>query len=412
MRYGAQGILRHYGLENRSVVMFLLASFLVQSTMGALNVILNLYILELGFTEEYAGMLLSVKLFTTGLVCIPAGIFCARLGVRRVLIMASGALGLGVIILSLTSNPLLLSIGAVLVGSAQAAKAVSVPLFLVENSSPRIRQNLFSLNFSMMMFANMAGNAMSGYLPMLWVNSLSGYIGTLQVYGAMALVSVLPLAFIASKGQTSAESIGSQLFQGLQLLRENKSMGRLMLCHAVVGFGAGLIVPLFNIFLSNRLGASSGQIGVIMSIAQVGTAIGGLLVPFIVARLGRVATVVVLRFASIPFLILIATLTNIYGVGAVFFLRSALMNMTNPVESNFAMEMVGQKRRAVWSSLLKTMDTLTRGFSVLAGGWLMARFDYSVPYFFTCGLYLVTVVAYWYWFKPLEQTDKQITAAV
>ena len=411
MTLDTRGLLRHYGLESRSVLMFLLASFLVQSTMGALNVILNLYILELGFSEEFAGILLSVKLFTTGLVCIPAGIFCARWGVRKALILATVALGLGVLILAFTSTPWLLSIGAVLIGSAQATKAVSVPLFLVENSSPRIRQNLFSLNFSMMMFANMTGNALSGYLPMLWLDPLSGYTGTLMIYGFMALLSVIPLFLIVAREQTSTEGMGSQLFQGLKMLRGERSMGRLMLCHALIGFGAGLIVPLFNIFLSNRLAATSGQIGVIMSIAQVGTAIGGLLVPFVVARLGRVATVVVLRFASIPFLILIATLTNIYGVGAVFFLRSALMNMTNPVESNFAMEMVGQSRRAVWSSLLKTMDTLTRGFSVLAGGWLMARFSYSVPYYFTCGLYFVTVIAYWYWFKPLEKPAQSSLSA-
>jgi len=390
--------------------MFFMASFLVQSTMGALNVILNLYILELGFSEDFAGMLLSVKLFTTGLVCIPAGIICSRWGVQRALLMASSALGLGVLVLSLTRQPWLLCFGAVLIGIAQATKAVSVPPFLVENSSPEIRQNLFSLNFSLMMFANMAGNALSGYLPMLWTSSLSGFAGTLRIYGVLALISTIPLFLIAASGSGRTEVKGTQLLQGFQGIWRQRSMARLLLGHALIGFGAGLIVPLFNIFMSNKLGASSGEIGVIMSVGQVATALGGLLVPLIVMRFGKVATVVVLRLASIPFLILIASLTSLYGVGGAYFLRTALMNMTNPVESGFAMDMAGQ-RRVEMSSLISTMDTFTRGISVLAGGWMMARFSYNVPYYFTCVLYFVTVVAYWAWFKPYNKSEAQFSQA-
>lgn len=402
MTFNARGLREYYGLENRSVVLFFLAAFLVQSTMGALNVILNLYILELGFSEDFVGMLLSVKLFTTGLVCIPAGLICTRWGVRRVLLLASAALALGVLMVALTAQPWLLLLGAVAIGAAQATKAVSVPPFLVENSSPQIRQNLFSLNFSLMMFANMVGNALSGYLPMFWSNAGAGYAGTLFFYGIVALVASIPLALIA-KGKPRTEDVGRiQLFQGFRDIWGQRNLARLLLAHALIGFGAGLIVPLFNIFMSNKLGASSGEIGVIMSVGQVATALGGLLVPLIVTRLGRVTTVATLRMASIPFLLLIANLPSIYGVGAAYLMRTALMNMTNPVESSFAMELAGS-RRVEMSSLVSTMDTATRGISVLAGGWLMARFSYSVPYYFTCALYAVTVLAYWVWFKPMNK---------
>lgn len=402
MRLSSQGLLGHYGLKNRSIVLFFLASFLIQSTMGALNVVFNLYILELGFSEEFVGMLLSVKLFTTGLICIPAGLICSRWGVRLALRLASASLALGVLVVSLTGQPWLLCVGAVLIGVAQATKAVSIPPFLVENSTPQLRQNLFSMNFSLMMLASMAGNAFSGYLPLFWTDPQAGYAGTLFFYGILALVSSLPLALIAKNKPSGAGAQGIPLFQGFKEIGRQRNMARLLLAHALIGFGAGLIVPLFNIFMSNKLGASSGEIGLIMSVAQIGTALGGLVVPLIVRRLGKIATVVVLRLSSIPFLILIANLTNLYGVGGAYFMRTALMNMTNPVESGFAMELA-EKYRVEMSSLISTMDTLTRGISVLVGGWLMARFSYNVPYYFTCGLYFVTVMMYWIWFKSMNK---------
>src|SRR5690606_33344238 len=125
-----------------------------------------------------------------------------------------------------------------------------------------------------------------------------------------------------------------------------------------------------NVFMSNKLGASTSQIGIIMSVGQIATALGGLLVPLVVRRLGQVATVVVLRLASIPFLLIIANAPNLQLLGAAYFLRTALMNMTNPVDSSFTMEMAGEKRVAM-SSLLSGMNTITRAISVLASGWIM-----------------------------------------
>lgn len=405
MNFLAQGIKKHYGLENRSILLFFLASFLVQAAMGSIGVLLNLYILELGFSEDFAGTVMSAKLFTTGLVCIPAGLICSRWGVGRVLAAGSAALGLGILTVSLTASPGLLLAGAVLIGSAMAIKAVSVPLFLVENSSPRTRQNLFSLNFALMMFANMAGTALSGYLPVFWENARAGLAGTLGLYGVLALISILPLAFIAPQRERTSNS-GSQGLLDLKFILKDKNLRRLLVSHSLIGFGAGLIVPLFNIFMSNKLGASSAQIGVIMSVAQIATALGGLLVPLVVGRLGQVATVVVLRLASIPFLIMIANLTNIYGVGAAYFLRTTLMNMTNPVESNLTMELAGSNRVGM-SSLLSSMNTITRAISVLAGGWIMVKYSYGVPYYFTCALYGITTLLFWAWFRPERQRETQ-----
>jgi len=393
----AQGLKQHYGLENKSLLQFFGASFLAQAAMGAIGVLLNLYILSLGFGEDFAGTVMSVKLFVTGIISIPAGFLTSRWGPGRTLMAASAALGAGIIAIAWTSQPGLLLAGAVLIGSAMAIKAVSVPVFLVLNSSPRVRQNVFSLNFSLMMFANMAGSVSSGYLSELWPGSREGLSGTLLAFGLVALASAVFLAFIP-RGKGSATASRSQEQLGLNSILRDKKLSRLVASHLLIGFGAGLIVPLFNVFMSNKLGASTSQIGIIMSVGQIATALGGLLVPLVVRRLGQVATVVVLRLASIPFLLIIANAPNLQLLGAAYFLRTALMNMTNPVDSSFTMEMAGEKRVAM-SSLLSGMNTITRAISVLASGWIMARFSYAVPYYLTCGLYAVTTLLFWRWFR-------------
>jgi MFS family permease len=400
-----QGIKKHYGLDNRSTLLFFGASFLVQAAIGAIGVLLNLYILALGFSEDFAGTVMSAKLLATGIVCLPAGLLCSRWGVSRTLIAGSAALGLGILLVSLTASPWLLLAGAVLIGSALAVKTVCVPLFLVENSSPRTRQNLFSLNFSLMMLANMAGTALSGFLPEMWTDTQAGLAGTLGFYGLLALISVLPLVLIASNKRVIPASRRQSILD-FPLILKDKNLVRLLITHSLIGFGAGFIIPLFNIFMSKKLGASPGQIGVIMSIGQISTALGGLLVPLVVNRLGQVTAIVVLRLASIPFLILIANINNLYGLGAAYFIRTTLMNMTNPAESSFTMELAGEKRVAM-SSLLSSMNTITRAISVLASGWIMTRYSYGVPYYLTCVLYAITTVLFLVWFRPQKQATNQ-----
>ncbi|NLY33027.1 MAG: MFS transporter, partial [Firmicutes bacterium] len=85
MKVHAQGLKQHYGLENKSLLQFFGASFLAQAAMGAIGVLLNLYILSLGFGEDFAGTVMSVKLFVTGIISIPAGFLTSRWGPGRTL---------------------------------------------------------------------------------------------------------------------------------------------------------------------------------------------------------------------------------------------------------------------------------------------------------------------------------------
>ncbi|MDD4079461.1 MAG: hypothetical protein PHP58_07115, partial [Eubacteriales bacterium] len=87
-------------------------------------------------------------------------------------------------------------------------------------------------------------------------------------------------------------------------------------------------------------------------------------------------------------------------------LRTTLMNMTNPVESNLTMELAGSNRVGM-SSLLSSMNTITRAISVLAGGWIMVKYSYGVPYYFTCALYGITTLLFWAWFRPERQRENQ-----
>ncbi len=125
--------------------------------------------------------------------------------------------------------------------------------------------------------------------------------------------------------------------------------------------------------------------------------------PILARRYGKVATVVGTQMASIPFLLMIALPPNIYAVGTALFMRSALMNMSNPIASNFSMEITDATKRGKMSSLMRISDSAARAFSAAAAGYIMLRWSYEAPYFVTSGFYLLASLVYWRAFRGREK---------
>src|SRR5262249_43875959 len=85
MLAGYLGALR---LFSRDVRLYLLTAVLIGLTVfgGIYTVLLNLYLLRLGYHSDFVGLVNAAGLLMVGLTCLPAGSLGARWGVRRTMI--------------------------------------------------------------------------------------------------------------------------------------------------------------------------------------------------------------------------------------------------------------------------------------------------------------------------------------
>jgi len=158
---------------------------------------------------------------------------------------------------------------------------------------------------------------------------------------------------------------------------------------AIIGLGAGMIVPFFSIYLKHTLSIKDGTVGNIMAISQIGTIIGGILVPIIAKKIGNVKSILVFQLLSIPFLITISFSNGLYFVTIAFFFRSSLMNMVNPLFTNLGMEITTKDKRTHMSGIRSLTSNLFRAIGIYIGGYLMYKFNYNTPYYFTIICYLI-----------------------
>ncbi len=388
---------------------FLICITLNFINLGAIQVILGLYLLKLGYTEKFFGLAVAARILATGLMALPAGILYKKLGAKKLLISASFLAGLTVIIQGLISDKFLILGANFIFGSAFAVLFVLIGPFLSRNSKKKERKELFSFNFILMSVARMIGSFLVGLLPSIYIYILISINNTnLLVYryviitlGLISLLAVIPVLFIVdNKIDDNQEQEGrSEIIKGL---KTNK-IGKLGLYKFLLGIGGGLIAPYFSIFLVQKLGATTSQVGIIMFIYRVAIAFALFLTPYLIKKAGKVKSIGIAQISSLPFLLVIVLVPNFAIATLAFVIRGALMGMTRPIASDFAMEITTNSHQTATSSIMRTTKSIARSGSATMAGWVITNYGFTVTYFLTFVFYLMGAFLFVRSFSKLEQ---------
>lgn len=405
-------------LFSRNARLFLIAGFVGSLYHSVYGVIGNLYILQAGHGESFLGLMISLSSLASVLFSVPAGLLSDYFGRRRSLFWAAILVALAQIAIVLWPTMEIIVFATLVGGAAGAVMMVSSSPFLVENSTKNERSHLFSINSATWTLSGIAGSFLGGALPMLSANVLALPLGSTEAYQAALLfsalflcLSIIPYYFLGEErrpGPTTESGSGKRSFY----FPDRQLCLHLLLPELVMGFGAGLIIPFLNVYFSRHLQASSTEIGLVFSIMSLTTTIAVLGAPVLGARYGKVRATTLTRLISVPMLLVIALTTNLYVASVAAWLRSALMNMSQPLVGSLHMEVVGAKERATMSSLLSMTWTLAWGLGASLGGHLMTTYSYSLPYFFTAILYVVSALAFNHFLGPREKELESVREAI
>ena len=397
--------MRMIRMFSRNARLFLASTVLTGLSFGIWEAIFNLYLGELGYNADFAGFVFSLSAFATGLMALPAGLLCEGLGRKRSLLLGTLASNLFSLIQVMTVDSSLILVTSLIAGLVGTISWVAYSPFMMENSEKEERTYLFSMSWALMTVAAMVGSLLGGYLPdffalLLQVETTIGFRLTLLCSVAFAFASLLPI--LLTREKRTLKQKATQIIS-LKNMQSRFTILKLILTTGLIGFGAGFIVPLFNLFFQNKLNATEEQIGVIFALGQVALAIGTFLAPVLSSRIGKVKAVVLCQICSIPFISMIALSGTLELAGFSYLVRGALMNMAGPIGSTFAMEVVQSTERATTSGLTVMADMIPRAVSANLGGQMMSSGEYVVPYLYTSLFYIAAATLYLRFFRKMEK---------
>lgn len=414
---GISRYVNRIGMLSSNAKLYLIATILRGFSFGIWGVIFYLYLNldAIGFQPDFIGNMFTAGALATGLMAMPAGIFYERIGPKRALLIGSTANFISLIqIITLESAILLFA--SILSSLISTLGWVASSPFMMENSRQEERTYLFSLNWSLMITMSVVGSFVGGILPNLFNSFLISPIGaeghavgyrlSLLTSIALALAAAIPILMIKEKRRRQKQNIVDLL--NLRNIQSRWTIIKFMIPTALIGFGAGFIVPLFNLFFKLKFSATTEQIGIISALSSVTLAIGTLAAPMLSGKLGKVRSIVLCQYLSTPFIMLITLSPNIGLASTAYITRTALMNMAGPINSTLQMESVTEGERGVTNGLMVTADNIPRAITASISGKMMTGNDFYTPFLFTTMTYIIASSLYFIFFRRVEaQTNTQ-----
>ncbi len=387
----------------------LAAQCLVGLGSGIFAVLFNLYLKSGGYQEDAIGRLLALQSLAAALASIPMGWVADRTSRRTAYLIGLSAISSGYFLASqsVAVGPIVLA--ALIAGCGQGAMMVAVQPFLQEHSHRRQRPYLFSMNFSLVLAMNILSGFLAGWLPGFFRSS--GWAGPVGEHGSLQLsllagagfifLAILPGVRLSRSGPRPGPGL-APADPAVDAARAWPLVGRFMLTSGLIGAGAGMIVPYFNLYFQDWTGASIAQIGTVFALGQFGTAVGGISSPWLARRFGSANGVVLTQMLSLPFMVIMAWRHEFWLCAVCFIFRGAFMNMSSPLRQETLMELIPPVFRARASAADSMAWNLAWAGSMFISGGIIRQYGYAPCLAVTFGCYLASGVLYYLFFSATK----------
>ncbi len=357
---------------------------------GVRGVLLNLYLLRLGFGIEFIGLLNAAGLLTWAALALPAGVVGRRIGLReaQVVGLVSATLGmalfLGVEILPRAIWPAWLFGCMVASWIGPSLCTVNGIPYVMAVASSEERNYAFPFQQALQAGMTLVGSLAAGVLPGL----LAGWLGTSLADPApfrwTLWITPLSLALGAAliSRARSATATQDQTESAAESPRPYLVFVLLGLVVFLFYTGAGGAVTFFNVYLDTIHHAAPAQIGTIIAVAQMVGVGGVLLVPQVLARAGTRGALILTSTGQVIALGLLWAAPAI-GMATLGFVLLVTMGQSwAPGQNLLSQEIVAPRWRGTTSAILAIGMGLGTAVASATGGYLVASTGFG-------GLFLV-----------------------
>ncbi len=377
---------------SRDALLLLWITLFAYAGGAAVSVVFNLYLLQAGATPALLGAVAAASAASAALGALPSGWLSDRIGRRDLLLLAGAGGGAAQLAQILWPRPAVLLPAAWVGGLATVALAVVVaPLMAERTSTGAGRQSLFSLVAATGLVAGVAGNLLGGWLPgHLGGGAFAAYRITLLLATGVQLVALPAVLGLPNDRRRTR-----------MRLRLPPALPALLVPEILIGLGAGLFIPFYNVFLARHLGAPTAAIGLIFSLQALVAAAFTLVGPRVSRRVGRVTAMVGLQLGSLPLLAVMASARSLPVVAGAGFVRSGLMNSSGPLENSLEMEAVEPGERALANAAIGMAYNGAWALSSWVAGHIMQR-SLTTPYWITLALYGCAAISVHVLLRPID----------
>ncbi len=408
-------IRNEFGGLPKNMKLFLINVLAYGATVEGISaVLLNLYLLRLGYGTEFIGTINSAGLFVFALVSLPIGAV-QRYSSRQMLQMGQllsliGILGIPLAYYFGEGQAALLIASRILAMIGLSAYFVHQIPFAMEITKPAWHNKALSITMAVFSLSAFLGSWFGGLLPQFFGNLLNLPLTDARPYqmpmffaSIIILPAILAIHLIPNKLPQMDSNDDSSPESSNAITTHWRELAGLVAIILVVRMfqtgGVGVVNTFSNVYFDDALGVPTSQIGFISGLGRLLGVPMSLIIPWLITRYGNfklvhislgLIVIFILPMALIPFWPVAAiALISINSMGSLRYLSFV----------GFTMALVSDKQRSLMSGAGEM--AIGGGFAIssFVGGYLIAWFGYRELFLYGAGMTVIGAVAFWLIFR-------------
>lgn len=347
---------------------------------GALSVVLALYLHETGLRETQIGLLFTLTLAGDAGISLWITTIADRVGRKRMLMFGAGLMLLAGAIFSLTGNPLLLMIAAVVGVISPSGNEIGPFLSLEQAALAQLlpsdmRTRAFAWYNLAGSLATATGALVGGFLSQglrqVGFSELESYRAVIWGYSACGII--LALLFLFLSPAVEAVITAPETKRVLGLHTSKSIVLKLSALFALDAFAGGFVIQsMVAYWFHVKFGIEAGILGSIFCGANLLAGISALLAVRIAARIGLINTMVFTHIPSNILLCLVPFMPNLASAIAVLLLRFSISQMDVPTRQSYTMAVVAPDERSAAAGVTGIARSVGAAISPALSGLFLA----------------------------------------
>lgn len=412
----------------RNAWLFLLSYIIAGGATGILN---DSYMSYLGIVSPDLIKGLNLYGAITSLIIAVIVIYIRRCGYKKIIIGAGGIGALFLLGTVFIKNPSIIAIcytiGIVgvaifdwvypLLLTSYVPKEKRVKFFSLTMGANLLAQSIimfFNGKWVLNVFASLSGisydkaaklsqtpDKLSGTLLANYTNAFK-YIIMIAII--LCFVAVLVTFFLKEKKsdyqETPEEIAEDKKARKIDFsILKSKTILLWVLYTSLISAGALLIIPYLPIYLNEFLHIDRGNVSTIMTLSSLAMFVGYAFSPWIEKKMGAITSNALATTIVIPLMLLIANGTIFGGqivlfMSIIVFLRSGIVNATNPIQQSLQISLVPKDVQPAFNSFMILAGVVVQIIVGLFTKYFLFTLPngYSIAYYITSAFYLIASI--------------------
>jgi predicted MFS family arabinose efflux permease len=351
--------------------------------------IYSLYLTTKGITIIQLGILLSVQSFIPLVLRIPLSSLIERIGRIPSMIISLIISGAGTLLFIPAKGYTQLML-VIIFNTISASSFNQTAMSTISDAAPQSRQ----------------GDAMGRYLTFLglgmllgpalcsWLVGPLGYDGLFWLAGAIPLIGILLLVFMAPKNIRAREKTETPTIstsESLRMILRNRNVLLLSYCRASFSAAQSIFLALFSIYAADKLGFSDSTIALLFTVRGFSNMISRFPAGAISDKIGRKPLMYGAYALLVVSFIMIAYTGNLVLLGVAMTLYGLCWGTRAVAEWAFLTDLVEPEIKTISISYLSSVFSLGSTLGSIASGLLTVFFPYSTIFLIGAAINLGTL---------------------